>query len=303
MLWLLLTISFYFILAIVFLGDKYLLTGAVPKPEVYTFYVGISWALALVLIPFVHFYVPEVKQIIISFLAGALYFYGIFWFNKSLCKFEASRVVPAVGALSPIFTFLIVYFFSSKSQTLSFLGIIAFLSLISGSFIITLEKGKAINFQSLKNSFISALLFSLSFVLTKNVYETQSFWNGFIWTKLGGFLMAGLFFLFFKEVRKEVFKKRESFPKKTFVFFATNQSLGAVSNILQNFALAIVPLSYIAVIQALQGVQFVFLLLLTILLSFKFPNIIKEEISKEIITQKIVAILLIGVGIVILATV
>jgi len=301
MLWLLLTISFYFILAIVFLGDKYLLTGAVPKPEVYTFYIGLPWALVLVLIPFVHFYVPELNQIIISFLAGALYFYGIFWFNKSLCKFEASRVVPAVGAFSPIFTFLIIYFFSSETQTLSFLGIIAFLLLILGSVLITLEKGKTINFLSLKNSLVASLLFSLSFVLTKNVYETQSFWNGFIWTKLGGFLMAVLFFLFFKEVRKEVFKKREFFPKKTFAFFAANQSLGAVSNILQNFALAIVPLSYVAVIQALQGVQFVFLLLITLLLSFKFPNVIKEDVSKEIVAQKIVAILLIGVGITILA--
>ena len=301
MLWLCITIFFYFLLAIVFLVDKYFLTSHVPKPEVYTFYIGLSWISVLLLIPFVDFYIPETSQIIISFLAGASFIYGVFWFNKALCKFETSRVVPAVGALGPLFTFFIVYIFSSEKVALSFSGIVAFFLLILGSIFISLEKGKFINFQSLKNSFIAAFLFSLGSVLTKYVYLKQSFWNGFIWTKFGGILVAFLFFIFYKEIREEIFKKRETFPKKSFLLFISNESLAAVSNILQNWAYNIVPMVYLAVIQAMQGVQYAFLLLLTVLLSFKFPNVIKEEVSKEIITQKIVAILLIGAGIAILA--
>jgi len=301
MLWLLVTISFCFILAIVFLGDKYLLTGAVPKPEVYTFYIGFSWILVLVLIPFAHFYVPALKQIIISLLAGAAYIYGLFWYNKSLSKFEASRVVPAIGAFSPIFTFLIIYLSSSEKQTLSLSGLFAFLLLIFGSVLITSEKQKSINLESLKNSLLAAVLFSISFVLTKYVYLSQPFWNGFIWIKFGGFLMAFLFLVFYRGVREEVFKKREMFPKKTFSLFVFIQSLGAISNILQNYAFAIVPLSYVAVIQALQGTQYAFLLIFTVLISLKFPGFIKEEISKKILTQKLIAILFIAIGIAILA--
>ena len=304
MLWLWITISFYFILAIVFLGDKYLLTGAVPKPEVYTFYIGLSWILVLFLIPFhfAHFYVPRLNQIIISLLAGASYIYGIFWFNKSLCKFEASRVVPAIGAFSPIFTFLIIYLFSSEKQTFSSSGIVAFLLLIFGSVLITSEKQKSINLESLKNSLLAAILFSISFILTKYVYlGQQSFWNGFIWIKFGGVLAAFLFLIFYKGVKGEVFKKREAFPKKTFSLFIFNQSLGAVSNMLQNYAFAIAPLSYIAIIQALQGTQYAFLLIFTVLISLKFPGFIKEEISRKILTQKVIAILFIAVGIAIFA--
>ncbi len=306
--WLPITISFYLIFAIVSLIDKYFLTTQVPKPEVYTFYIGISWVLVLLLIPFldlippyVDFYIPDTKQIIISLLAGISFVYGLFWFNKSLSKFEASRVVPAVGALSPLFTFFMVYISSSEKEALPFSGMIAFLLLILGSILITFEKGKLINLQSLKNSLIVAFLFSLSFVLTKYVYSKQTFWNGFIWIKFGGLLTAILFFILYKGIREEIFKKRESFPKKSFFLFVSNQSLGAVSNVLQNWAFNIVPVFYLAIIQALQGVQYVFLLILTILLSLKFPAFIKEEISKEVITQKVAAIALIGVGITILS--
>ncbi len=296
MLWLLLITIVYFLLAIVFLIDKHLLTVSVPRPKVYTFYIGISWTAVLILIPFVNFYIPEIKQIVISLLAGISFVYGIFWFNKSLFQFETSRVVPAVGAISPLLTFLVVYYLPAGKESLAFWDIIAFILLIFGSLLITFEKGKFINLKSLKISFVSAFLFSLSSVLTKYVYLNQTFWNGFIWTKLGGILMAILFLLFGKDVREEVFKKREVFPKKTITLFLSNQSIGAVSNILQNWAIAIVPLYYVAMMQALQGMQYVFLLILTVLISLKFPSFLKEEISKGVLFQKIIAILLIGAG-------
>jgi drug/metabolite transporter (DMT)-like permease len=300
MLWLWITISFYFILAIVSLGDKYLMTAKIPRPEVYTFYIGISWTLVLILIPFVDFSVPAAKQIVISFLAGASYIFGIYWYNKVLYKFEASRVVPAVGAIAPIFTFFLVYFFSSEKAIPSVLGVVAFLISISGSLLISFERGKSVNFQSLKNSLVASFLFSLSFFLTKYIYLNQSFWNGFIWTKFGGIMAALLFFISYKGIREEVFKKRESFPRNTLALFVGNQSLGAASNILQNWAMAIAPLSYLAVIQALQGVQYVFLLIFTVFLTVRFPSVIKEEISRETIFQKVAAILLIGAGIALL---
>jgi len=42
-------------------------------------------------------------------------------------------------------------------------------------------------------------------------------------------------------------------------------------------------------------------LIFAVLLSLKFPKILKEEVSREILLQKIVAILLIGGGLTLLA--
>lgn len=301
--WLIITISFYFILAIVFLVDKYLLTGSIPNPKVYTFYVGALGILVLVFAPFVGFYIPTIPQIILAFSAGAIYIYALFWFYKSLQLFEASRVVPAISGLVPLFTFGLVYIssFGLGKEVLSFSEIIAFILLIFGSFLMVVEKERFINLRSLKISTICAFLLSLSFVLLKYVYFTQSFWSGFIWTKIGGFLMAFCFFIFTREVKEEIFQKKISLKKKTMGIFVINQTAGAGANILQNWAIALAPLAYVAIINALQGIQYVFLLIFTILFSLKFPQILKEEISKKILFQKIVAILFIGAGLALMA--
>jgi len=300
MLWLIVTISFYLILSIVFLVDKYLLTGPISNPQIYTFYIGISWILVLILIPFVDFYIPEISQIILSILAGAIFIYALFWLNKSLRLFEASRVIPAIGGLVPLFTFGLVYIFSFGKESLSFSEATAFILLVFGSILITLEKEKFINRKSLQISILAAFLFSLSLVLTKYVYLAQSFWSGFIWIRIGGFLMALCFFYFMPEIKEEIFKRKSTFKKKTIGIFLLNQAAGGGAAILQNWAIALAPLAYVAIINALQGIQYAFLLILTIFLSLKFPQILEEEISKKILIQKIFAILLIGIGLILL---
>lgn len=75
MLWLTVTISAYFLLAIVALIDKYLISGPIPNPKVYAFYVGILGILALFLFP-LGFLVPNSLDIILSLLAGALYIFA-----------------------------------------------------------------------------------------------------------------------------------------------------------------------------------------------------------------------------------
>jgi len=322
MFWLIITIFAYFILAIVYLVDKYLLKESIPNPKIFAFYVGILGISSLVLIPFVGFYVPKIKQIILALSAGAFLIYGLFWFYRGLRLFEASRIVTAVGGLSPLFSFGLIYLFSFGKESLSLFEDVAFILLICGSVLITLGENKDIalnfieqpenerkeqkqNISDIKGAFkisvIAAFFFSLSFVLTKYVYLAQPFWNGFIWTKLGGVLAAFAFFLFAPEIRKRVFKKRKiHFEKKTVLIFFSGQLAGAGAGILQNWAIALAPLIYVAFISALQGIQYLFLFVFTIFLSLKFPKIIKEEISKKIIFQKIFAILSICLALAIL---
>ena len=298
--WLIVTLSFYLILAVVFLVDKYLLTGLIPNPKIYTFYVGTLGILALILAPFISFYIPNSRQIILSLSAGAIYIYALFWFYKSLFLFETSRVIPAISGLVPLFTFGLVYSSSLGKATLSFTEIVAFIFLVFGSIFITFEKKKLINLKGFQISVLTAFLLSLAFTLTKYVYLGQPFWNGFIWIKIGGFLTSLLFYLFVPEIREEIFRGKVSFQKKTFGIFISNQLVGAGANILQNWAFALVPLAYIAVINALQGIQYVVLLIFTTILSISFPQILKEEISRKILFQKITAILLIGGGLALL---
>lgn len=303
--WLIVSISAYLILAVVFLVDRYLLTGPIPSPKVYAFFVGTLGILVLILIPFVNFAIPGIDQVILSLLAGIFFIYALSWFFKALSLFESSRIVPAIGGFLPFFTFLLVYLFSGGKETLNLWGFLAFLLLVFGSVLMTYEKTKKVSLESLKISLITAFFLALSFVLAKYVYLGQPFWSGYIWIRIGSALMA-IAFLFTSEVRNGLFKAKANFKKKTAVILFFNQAAGAGSNILQNWAFALAPIAYLAVINALQGIQYVFLLIFVVLLSSIWPiwakkTGLKEEISKQVIFQKLFAVLLIAAGLAILA--
>ena len=297
--WVLITIFAYFLFAITAIIDKYLISGPIPNPKVYVFYMGVLSIFVLLLVPF-GFSIPEPLILLLALLAGAIRIFGSFGFFSALALFETSRVVPAIGGVLPIFTFLLTYFFSGGKEVFNPLEILAFISLVAGTVLISLEKRKSITLKSLQISVLTAFLISLSFLLSKFVYLNQPFWSGFIWIMMGSFLMS-FYFFFSKEVKKELFQTKISFKPKTAKIFLTNQVMGASAFILQNWAIALVPLGFLAFVNALEGTKYVFLLIFTILLSLKLPQILKEEISRKILFQKIIAILLIGLGLSLIA--
>lgn len=298
--WLLFSILSYLILAIAFLMDKYLLSARMPNPKLYALYTGFLGVFIVVIAPFVSFYIPNLPQLGLALLAGIVSVLALFCFYQTLQLFETSRVVPAIGAILPLFTLGLIYIFSAGKETLDISELPVFTLLILGSFLITYERSKNISLSSFKFSIITAFFYALYFVLTKYVYLSQPFWNGFILMSVGGFLCSFLF-LFSKEVREGIFKTRATFQGKTMFIFFLTKIMGGGGGLLQNWAIFLAPLAGIAIINVLQGTQYAFLLILTVFLSLKFPNVFKEKITKEIVFQKIIAILLIGGGLALLA--
>ena len=298
--WFLIAIASYFILAVVNLVDKKLLVSLIPSPRIYAFYVGSLSALMVVLIPFVDFHVPDFWQSILALSAGAVFILAILQFYRALKLFEASRIVPAVGGLTPIFSVFLIYFLGN--ELLPFSKWPAFLLLLCGSVLINWSRKRSVTYESFLVSLSAAFLFALSFVFSGYVYLSQPFWSGLIMMKLGGLVVALGLFIFFKEIKAELFKHRMTFQKEVVAVFIANQVAGAGANILQNWAIALSPLVFVPVINALQGTQYVFLLILSILFSLRFPKLLKEEISSRIIIQKAIAIVLIVIATALLFT-
>ena len=114
MLWLVVAVVSYLLLAVVALADKFFITGPVGNAKLYAFYIGILQLLVFLLLPFVDFSIPELNQIILALLAGICFMLGLFWFFRGLQEFEASRVVPAIGALLPVIIFAVFFIFSGN---------------------------------------------------------------------------------------------------------------------------------------------------------------------------------------------
>lgn len=326
--WLTLAILAYLFFALAAFLDKYILGGPLPSPKVYSFYAGIWALLVLLVIPFGIFlsldifpylqrlfpegfgtlFIPSLPLIILSLTTGVVLLLALLSYFKGIYEFEVSRISPAVGGLIPLFILVLVYIFSFISLDLGFerralvpREYLALSFLILGSVVLTLQREKLATLNSLKISIIASFFFSLALVLTKLVYTYLPFWNGFTWTRLGEFVGAVLLLVFSSDLRKKIFNRKKDFSKEIALPFVFARGAGALGGVLQNGAIFLAPMVFLPLINALSGIQYVFLIILATLLFFKFPRILKEEVSKKVLLQKTLAIWLVVAGLVLLS--
>lgn len=302
-LWLIVSILGYFAFALASLGDKIIL-GQSARPRAFTFFVGVLNILVIFLIPFVGLQIPSNYTMVWIILDAIIYVFGIYGMFSALEKFDVSRVIPAIGATQPIFIFALTWLFWGK-QPFSFQQILAFLLLLFGTILVSLNrKGDLFNKESIKISLVTALLFSLDFVFSKFVYldmpsTTQGFLQGFIWIRIASTAVA-ILFLLNPDFYKDVFSKRKKTKPQTGLLFIIFQAVGGTATVLQSIAIALAPIAYLAIINALRGTQYVFLFIFTVICTIFMPRVLKEDISKGIIIQKVVSILIIGLGLILL---
>lgn len=291
--WLLIAILAYLFFSFSSLGDKLVLSG-LPKPKSYTFYMGVLGLVVLLLIPFVGLSIPDTQTFIWIILNAIVRILAIYTMFVALKRFEVSRVVPTIGATQPIFVFLLSFIFWG-AQAIMGSEIFAFALLLLGSVIISTEKNKKANGGYLAITIFSSIMFSLDYIFSKKVFLNINFLHGVIWTGLFVFLFV-LLFLIKKDTRKEIFAKNIISDKNTQLTFICTQACGGLANFLQSYAISLAPVASIAIVNSLRGIQYVFLFLITIIISVFNPKVLKEELSLSVVTRKMFAIIIIAVG-------
>lgn len=289
--WLLIVLIGHILNALAFLMDKFLLAKKITSPFVYAFFIGALGILGVILIPF-GFYVPGVGEIVRALLSGATFVLALIFFFAGLKKNEASRVVPLTGGFVPAFTFVLAYLY--LGERLGSIEIAAFAALVVGGVLITIDKKGKGSASGYAYAIIAALVFAVSFVLAKQVYIEQNFISGFVWSRFGGFI-AALAILLIPSQRHAIFyQPKEKGSGNTTLLFFTGQIAGALGFVLVNYAIS---LASVSLVNAMQGAQYAFLLILVAFLSRRFPKILSEKLSRGVLAQKVAAIVLISVGI------
>ncbi len=313
--WLIIAISAYFLNAIAMVVDKTLLKKNIYHPFVYVFYIAVLGAILMLLVLPFGFVIPTGITLFIALVSGAVFVWALLLLFSVLKKDEATRVGPMVGGLTPVFVLILAWYVLQESLTCN--QYIGFIFLILGAFLISLDfqehgakawlKKKLklntkIQLPQIRKTLWLALpasaLFGVSHVLTKFVYQNTEFLPGFIWTRAGSLLAVLVLLLIpanraliFKDLKKN--KKQKNDAQKTGGRFLFGQACGASGAVLIQYAIF---LGSVTLINALQGLQQVFIFIIVLLLTLIAPKILKEEISKEIFFQKITAVALIFIG-------
>lgn len=301
--WLLIAILAYLFFGIGSFGDKLVLAGKTRgalHPKAYTFYVGLFGVVTLFLIPFANFGLPSSTGLFWIILDALVRILGIYTMFVALEKYDVSRVMATIGATQPIFIFVLTWVFWGP-QAITGMDILAFILLLVGSFIISIKKSTKATESYLFITLISSVMFSLDYIFAKFVFLNQPFLQGIIWISIFIFLFV-LLLVIRKKSRKEIFVQQAVSNGKTKFSFLLAQGGGGIANLLQSFAISLAPVGFLAIINSLRGVQYVFLFVITLLASLFYPKILKEELSLGIIIQKVVSIIFIVTGLAILVT-
>lgn len=314
--WLFITISAYFINAGVYVADKFLLSKKIHSSIAYAFYVGV-WSVFNIGLLLFWPWLPNLRELILDLLAGLLFLVTLVFWYKALHQSEASRVVPIVGALVPIFSFILSFVF--LGEALSQQQLIAFIVLICGGALISIKRTKVYSYQRvitrfreiigdimgdlparfqptgrlIVNSVAAAVFFAAYYVLMKYVYLHQPFIGSFIWSRLGSFVGV-LLMLFVPGWRYLIFKQQQGMKTpKNILFFLVVRLLAAAAFIMINWAIS---LGNVAIVNALQGVQYLFLFVIILLISNKFPKMLNEQLGGGVLLQKVIGTLMVCLG-------
>jgi drug/metabolite transporter (DMT)-like permease len=302
--WLIVAIIAYVLFGLGSLGDKLVLTNSKeepPKPKAYTFYVGIFGLLfVLLVLPFIKFTSPSSGGVVWIILDAIVRILGLYTMFVAVSKFDISKVIATIGATQPIFIFILTWFFWGP-QTMTGMGMLAFALLFAGSIIISIEKSIKFTADYLKITMFSSLMFSLEYVFSKLIYVNMPFLSAVICIQSVLFLFV-LLFLFSKTARAEIFSKQVIANRKNQAIFVGTQIIGGAGNLFQGFAISLAPVVFLATINSLRGIQYALLFIATLLLSYFFPKVLKEELSRKVIFQKAFAILLIIIGLIMLVS-
>ena len=310
--WILLATFGQFLNAIVAILDKYIVSdaNALPRPFVYAFYSCLMtgfWVVIFVLayIPGLHaigipsfadVQKPSIQVVAMSFLAAYTFFMALVSMFDALKHQDASDVMPAIGAISAVSSFGLAYLFFNIPLAPHFLYGIGLLSL--GTLLLSHVRLRG-NKSLILHIVHSGIFFALHYIVMKGLFEQTSFADGFFWSRIG-FVLFALSLLLVPSYYEEITASTQKASKKTgWIVLATKILAGVAAFML----LKATDLGEVAVVQALDGLKFAFIILLSLLVGRFIPHTAGEnEFDFKTVIRKSLYIAIITIGFVILFT-
>ncbi|MFH1424312.1 MAG: EamA family transporter [archaeon] len=285
--WAILVIASLFLYSLVEILDKHVFEVYHKNVAIRTiFYGGMGGVFALLFLLFRSIsFGPQAPLLLYLGFAHVLMI--IFWF-KAISIDEVSRMIT-IYHTSALFVVLLGYIFLGEMfSALTYLGIAL---LIIGSMLVSVRRlgGLVKISKGVLPVLIAAAGFACITVLTKHAIDLSDPWSAYFWINLG----AGLTVLpLIAYYRKPLRKLMKTSPRSG-IIMAGAESIGLVGFMLTMFAFSIGPASLIA---SLSQVQPAIVLGYVVLLSVFRPSVLKEELGKNTLILKAVAIALMIVG-------
>lgn len=294
--------------AIVAIGDKYLVTDEkrMPRPFVYAFYTSLATAfwlgiyvlgfipgLAALGVPqFSNVLFPTLEVVALSFFSAYTFFMALVSLYGTLKRSDTSDVMPVVGAVSAIGTFGLSFLFLEAHYSPDFLWGILVLSI--GTFLVShLRFSGSIALAAVH----SGLFFALHYIAMKGLFIVTNFDDAFFWSRVA-LVAFTLSWLLIPNYLDLISQQSRVTTKKTGLMVFGNKILAGIAAFM---ILKATDLGDVAAVQALDGLKFVFILVIGIFLSRFLPDSVGEkDNSYKTIVRKLLYVTIICIGFILL---
>lgn len=282
-----------------FLIDKALLSTAFKRSATYAGLVGLLSVVVAAAIPWMGAW-PQGTTLLVALVSGVAFVLALQTFFAALSRGEASRVVPIVGSLIPILTLAGTYTFLGERLTTRHLAGFAILILATAILSSSGGTGRPARATVLFAA-LSALLFAVASVTGKAAYDAVGFLSGFITTRLAAAATAVVIVTLAdpaagEEIWSMVRPRAGAARKRTRTaagLAIVGQSLGAVGFLFVQLGIAH---GSAAIVNALQAVQYAFLVIVAFALRKRAPNLLKENFRPSAVGLKVFALALTVAG-------
>lgn len=288
--WLLFVVLAQFLFAVAVLVDRFVVSKKVVNhPIVYAFYVCYLSIFVLGLLPF-GIGMMSWTNMLLAVGTAVIYVLSIYLLYESLVKSNPSEVVPVIGGVSALAAFVGGSLILNEELPRNFL--LGFAILVAGMLLIS-------HFKFTLRSFIyltgSGITFGLSTVILKLIFQSESFIDGFFWTRLANVLVAILLLLIpsvYHHIKFDNHQERGSRKRKALIVVG-NKVLAGLASV---FVLIAISLGNVSMINALTAMQYVFLMIFAIFFSKLLPEYFSEKVHKHEFLHKSLAAGLIIIG-------
>ena len=298
--WFLYAIIAPFLWAVVNIADQYLIAKYSDRDKerssgglvIFSSVIGLVIALLIFVFTNGLFDIPLVDKLLLL-LTGVLTIIWVVLYLFALEIEEVSRVVPWFLTV-PVFGYILGYLF--LGETLNLEQVIGAIIIFVGLIIISVdwrETSKRVKKKPLLYMLAVSLTVAVSGIIFKYVTVENNFWVSSFWEYLGLGLSGVLIFFLMPERRKEFMHMNRTGGLKIFVVNVASEFMTVSGNLLTNFALILAPVTLVFIVSAFQPA---FVLLLTVIGTYMFPKIIKEDMSWQVLYPKIVAVIVMVIG-------
>jgi len=234
--------------------------------------------------------VPTFAPIVVSFPYSMMPLLAFWFYSKALIMEEVTRIITLFQLIPVFVVFLSVIFLNEVLGMQKYFGIFL---IVVASMLVSYKKSGSKPFSSaLKFMMPFGVIIAAYTILDKILLGHLDYWSLFFWNVLGTFCGVMLL-LSLPKLRKETGKIIIAAGKKAVFTTFIGEGLYVIGTICSLVALSLVDASLAS---SLFGLQPFYVFFYTLFLSIFLPRILKEEISKSIISLKISAIALVFLG-------